>query len=266
MEIIGFIIIFIFIFIVALVICEKNERAYEFFEKHKDIFEYGCKLASIFMTVFIALSANSIAQTQAKIQKDETAPLFTLAKSNAYEDENISEAYVLSNKKGIASYVTLYKIHRYQFTSESYRFAIDLFIDENRCINYENIENSEWRYVPIEQNIKDQKLSDVLKEYCKKSTNRDIYVQEEELFVVDFADYKNEKHTYYFTLDGTRGNVKLAYTDENFRNNYNTDGDSRSWGTSVSKESSAEEALKRIFDDMSKRYTELSYMEKEANE
>jgi len=182
------------------------------FLERKEAINLFLKITLGASTIFVATQANQIAIIQTENMLIETAPLFNITKTSIFEDQGIEEAYLLTNKKGVASYLQFNKTDIYEFTYLDYSFRYRVNIGNNINITKNIIKENEWYYIPEIQGIDTGQIKQLIQDYIKEKTGKEIYVAANEVYKVNFVDYKNKEFDFYFHYSEILG-LQLAHTD-----------------------------------------------------
>ena len=197
-------------FLIVVTDSFKNNKIEKYLETKKSIIDICSKIFLGILTIFIAIQANTISRLSNEVNIAETAPLFDIQQVNDFEDKGYKEAYKLTNKKGIASYVSFSRMDTYSFVylNKSCHFSVTVFSDKD----VQTLEDNIWFYVPVIQDYNNYDTARMIENYFYESTGEKIKVSTERIFEIDFVDYKNEKFNFYFHYwnDGT---LNLAYRD-----------------------------------------------------
>ena len=195
-----------------------------FFKLNEPMISFITKSFVGIMTLCVAIAANDISEKKTERDLLETAPYFNIRETNKFDKQGHSEAYVLENSKGLASYVSFRREEIYYFSYMNNSVSVNLINYNNGDLETFKPSSNQWFYVPTAQNIESQDVRQILEESFKEKTGQTINVLSDSYYKVDFADYKNEQFTFYFSYYD--GDTKLAFTDiEEYQKRISTYGD-----------------------------------------
>ena len=164
---------------------------------------------SFLVTIVLMLQTNQIEQQQVEITERDTSPLFRLD----VDQEAGIQKYILSNEKGIASYVTLYIFESYHFShnGESYEFNL-LFSTEEENNKY-NMDSKckKLIFIPEYQSFNREETYNIVREYVEEKIGREVIVSNSREIKLNFFDYKNEYFSFVFNEYDEE--IKLSSTD-----------------------------------------------------
>lgn len=155
---------------------------------------------------------NQIAEKQTRIADRETAPSFSLS---TYK-ENEQKGYILTNEKGMASYVTLGIYESYNFTHNGERYEINLMFFNHEQNNKFNMDDKCNELIFILENYdfnKDDSYQ-ILEKCLSQKIGEEIPISNTRKLELSFFDYKNEKYTFQF--NEYSDNIQLVSTSSNF--------------------------------------------------
>ena len=212
------IIVVIFIYAVCFLLFNfrKSKRIENVVNKIEKRIHFNKLLTTVFLgsilTVILTVQTNQIDEKQVEISERETSPAFNLT---SFVNDN-EECYRLSNKKGMASYVTLDVEEQYNFLyqGESYKIGIGFFtqeIDDN--FNMTN-EQRELVFSVEDKGFDEEAAIDILNDYLQEKTNEEIIIYNEKVLKVNFFDYKNDSYTFLFNEYDER--IRLSRTASDY--------------------------------------------------
>lgn len=252
-----FILLFYLVFILSLSIVVKRKWSIDlntFFKLNEPTISFIIKSFIGIMTLCVAIAANDISEKKAERDLLETAPYFNISETNKFEEQGYGEAYVLENSKGLASYVSFRREEIYYFSYMNNSVSVNLINYNNENLKSSKPSSNQWFYVPTTQNIESKNVRQILEKSFKEKTGQTIDVLSDSYYRVDFADYRNEQFTFYFSYYD--GETKLAFTNlEEYQNRISTyGGNPLMMGIPPSPASRYEKQIESIADDVIDHY------------
>lgn len=124
---------------------KSNDIMNKWLGKNKNLIDGISKIFIGGIAVFVAVQANEISQKQTNNEIIETAPNFEISNFDYTTQDEQKEAYKLTNKKGLASYLSFYRSDKYEFLYKSHPVSLTLLV--KNTYDEEEVAN-QWHYVP----------------------------------------------------------------------------------------------------------------------
>lgn len=181
---------------------DKNDKISELLEKKRDLLNlYNflvSGLASVILVSGITYYGYQLQEKELEQNLLEQAPKFIINSTDDLFDVGYKEAYKLTNTQGMVSYLTFQRYYQISFKyKESFvKFKIS-FMEET---DLQNIPENNWYFVPALQNLDLDEIKSTTKEYIKNKLQiKDVYIDGQIMYSVDFLDYKNDRFKYVFS-------------------------------------------------------------------
>lgn len=160
------------------------------------------------VTIAMTAQTNEIAKRQVEIEDRETAPALSV-------EPHQNNTYIITNSKGMASYVMFNVYERYNFTyqGEAYEVSLATYYQEQDNQYTLGDEKETLVFEPETTVIDKDKAFDIFQNYLHEKTEEDIVVSNSKELELSFYDYRNQN--FCFQYSDYNGEIHLINTNRN---------------------------------------------------
>lgn len=207
----------------------------QYLEEKGSVLSLRCELCDtvIKLTVGAFLAAtlgfwgNQLAENQLRIENRETAPQIEIRYMGLSGDSNI---YEVSNRKGMASYVSLQRADRFRFwlNGKDYEITVEYDVVPEGDNVHLDMENNSIRFVQGVCHFDERLLLANMADYISEKTGEEHPVINcSHVVTLSFFDCDNQHKEFEFLEEG--GNIVLTSTDAKA---YNPENNLRTYASS----------------------------------
>lgn len=167
--------------------------------------------AGAFLAAALGFWGNQLAENQLRIENRETAPQIEIERMSPSDDLNI---YEVSNRKGMASYVSLQRADRFRFwlDGKDYEITVEYEVVPESDNVHLDMENTSIRFIQSICSFDEKLLLANMADYIAEKTEEEHpSINSTHVVTLSFFDCDNQRKEFEFLEE--EGSIVLASTD-----------------------------------------------------